>query len=192
MQVQPLTVLKTLLQAKGTKDQLQHLSFKVLTRGAGAQCLLALPHGALNFATLEATKAVVGSIVAIPMALIPIVDFLSSTVATLVSSVISTPQMVLTDRLMAGMYDNMIQASRKIWSTEGLRGFYTGWYPAMVQKIPSYALTWVVFQQLKTAYHGVYHRPPVDGENFGLGAAAAAIVVCIMIPLVSGINLLPC
>lgn len=33
--------------------------------------------------------------------------------------------------------------------TLGWSGFYIGWFPALVQKIPSYALTWMFFQQLK-------------------------------------------
>ena len=31
----------------------------------------------------------------------------------------------------------------------GISGFYKGWFPALVQKIPSYALTWMFFQQIK-------------------------------------------
>ena len=34
----------------------------------------------------------------------------------------------------------------------GIGGFYRGWFPALVQKIPSYALTWMFFQQLKLVY----------------------------------------
>lgn len=51
--MQPMNVVKTLLQGRGTSSQLSHLSFKLLTRGAGAQFIMSLPHGALNFATLE-------------------------------------------------------------------------------------------------------------------------------------------
>jgi hypothetical protein len=35
---------------------------------------------------------------------------------------------------------------------KGLKGFYRGWLPALVQKIPSYALTWMFFQQLKIVF----------------------------------------
>lgn len=46
--------------------------------------------------------------------------------------------MVLTDRLMAGLYPSFPAALRTIARTEGLRGFYAGWWPALAQKIPSY------------------------------------------------------
>ena len=51
--MQPANVVKTLLQGRGTASQLSNLSFKLLTRGAGAQFLMSLPHGAFNYATLE-------------------------------------------------------------------------------------------------------------------------------------------
>lgn len=51
--MQPANVVKTLLQGRGTSAQLSNLSFKLLTRGAGAQFVMSLPHGAFNFATLE-------------------------------------------------------------------------------------------------------------------------------------------
>lgn len=51
--MQPANVIKTLLQGRGTSSQLSNLSFKLLTRGAGAQFVLSMPHGAFNFATLE-------------------------------------------------------------------------------------------------------------------------------------------
>lgn len=48
----PANVIKTLLQTKGSTE-LQNLNFRILTRGAGAQFVLSLPHGALAFAVLE-------------------------------------------------------------------------------------------------------------------------------------------
>ncbi|CAM9835384.1 unnamed protein product [Choristocarpus tenellus] len=97
--MQPANVVKTLLQGRGTSKQLSKLSFRLLTRGAGAQFLLSLPHGALNFATLEAVRGC--SARAFPEGgrekAGPLLDFFSSAVATFMCSSVSTPQMVLTD-----------------------------------------------------------------------------------------------
>ena len=46
--------------------------------------------------------------------------------------------MVLTDRLMAGVYPSFPDAVRTIVKADGWRGFYIGWWPALAQKIPSY------------------------------------------------------
>jgi Mitochondrial carrier protein len=65
-------------------------------------------------------------------------DFTASTISTIFCSIVSTPQMVLTDRLMAGVYPSFPEALNRIMKKEGIRGFYTGWWPALAQKIPSY------------------------------------------------------
>lgn len=74
--------------------------------------------------------------------------------------------MVLTDKIMAGRYDNFVSAIVNIAKNEGFLGFYRGWLPALVQKIPSYALTWMFFQQVKLViqktdhfkYHTTLHK----------------------------------
>ena len=75
--------------------------------------------------------------------------------------------MVLTDQIMAGVYSNFFTAIWSIAKEEGILGFYKGWFPALAQKIPSYALTWMFFQQFKTVkyiHFPIYLMP----ENIGL------------------------
>eukprot|EP00903_Cladosiphon_okamuranus_P012134 g11383.t1 len=183
--MQPANVVKTLLQGRGTASQLKSLSFKLLTRGAGAQFVMSLPHGAFNYATLEVILGCSAKIFPDEWRerAGPVLDFFSSSVATLVCSVVSTPQMVITDRIMAGMYPNLVSGVREITRNEGLPGFYTGWSANVAQKIPSYGLTWVFFQQFKRLHRKATDRPPTNTENFMLGAAAAGATVCIMIPM---------
>jgi Mitochondrial carrier protein len=54
--------------------------------------------------------------------------------------------------IMAGIYPNLATAVRTISKAEGVAGFYAGWGPNLAQKIPSYGLTWVFFQQFKEAH----------------------------------------
>ena len=90
--------------------------------------------------------------------------------------------MVITDRIMAGVYDNFFAAVLSIAKHEGIMGFYMGWLPAIVQKIPSYALTWMFFQQLKAAFLLLLDRAGTTFENTMLGSFAAAGACCVMIP----------
>ncbi len=60
-----------------------------------------------------------------------ITDFTASAVSTVACSVVSTPQMVLTDRLMAGVYLSFPEALTSIFRSEGVMGFYAGWWPGM-------------------------------------------------------------
>jgi hypothetical protein len=113
----------------------------------------------------------------------PAFDFASSAVSTFICSAISTPQMVLTDRIMAGYYPNLVTGVRTLLKAEGPRGLYSGWFAALAQKIPSYGLTWVFFQQLKEARNRLMTHEATNVENFCMGAMAAAATVCVMIPL---------
>ena len=189
--VHPLNVWKTMLQTKGGEPPLP-ITWKTYSRGAGSQFLMSIPHGALNYAVTETIKIELAKI-AIEMELSsmvsrrildPILDFLSSALSTFVCSIVSTPQMVLTDRIMTGGYSNFYEGVKSIAnSKEGIAGFYVGWFPALVQKIPSYALTWMFFQQVKTAFFLAMQRTGTTLENTILGACAAAGACCVMIPV---------
>jgi len=191
--VHPLNVIKTMLQMKNGK--VPPLTWNVLSRGAGSQFIMSIPHGAINFAITETTKSTLASIATnstisnaittvIPKNIFNnILDFLSSAVSTFICSIISTPQMVLTDRIMGGVYENFFVACYRIAKDEGIRGFYLGWLPALLQKIPSYALTWMFFQQLKQSFLLLVGRVGTTFENTLLGSAAAAFACCVMIPI---------
>ena len=110
----PANTMKTLLQSRSASsgsanaqfgiEAGQQLSLKalarprnvrILTRGAGAQFILSVPHGAVNFAVLEFVRGHMGRIFENSRYVAGFgLDFLSSCVATLCCSVISTPQMV--------------------------------------------------------------------------------------------------
>jgi len=191
----PLNVCKTLLQARGDGSvaSLPILFRKVasnprlLTRGILAQTTLSIPNGAVSYATLECTKNAL--LAAVPPAVStsyrPVLDLVSSACGTLLTSLISVPQTVLLDRTMAGQYPSLRVGARRLASTEGVRGFYRGWAPAMISKIPSYALTWTFFQSAKRMHNrltGQEATSPV--ANFVLGALASGLSVCVTIPMV--------
>ncbi|CAM9271889.1 unnamed protein product [Choristocarpus tenellus] len=178
----PANVIKTLLQTKGSFRVIFPLSWATLSRGAGAQFLLSLPNGAFHFAVLENTKTRMSNLLPDNTASF-FLDFLSCSAATTFCSIMSTPQMVLINRIMAGVYPDIGTGIQSIVKESGLKGFYAGWWPGLVQKIPSYGLTWVFFQQFKDLHFKIMQRLPSNTENFWLGSAAAAGSVTVMIPM---------
>ena len=74
-------------------------------------------------------------------------------------------------------------ALRQILKQEGVKGFYAGWRSGLAQKIPSYGLTWMFFQQLKRAHESLLDTKPSAETNFFLGALAAAGGTTVMIPM---------
>lgn len=192
----PANTMKTMMQSSlgpnklTLKDLVKPQMFRRLSVGAGANFVLSLPHGALNFAVLEAVRgrmtSLVGSVPSLDRnkeRMGPGLDFLSSAIATICCSVVSTPQMMITDNIMAGNYPNLFSATGGLYSDRGMLGFYTGWWPGLVGKIPSYALTWTFFQQMKRVRNMMSDRPAKNYENTIMGCIASATCVCIMIPM---------
>ena len=187
--VHPLNVIKTLLQTR--EGNLPPMTWYALSRGAGSQFLMSIPHGAMNFAVTETSKITMSQLSVKnelgkkinPKILNPMLDFISSAVATFICSIVSTPQMVITDRIMTGKYENFIDAVFNLFTQEGIHGFYRGWFPALCQKIPSYALTWMFFQQIKSLFLFFMKRSGNTLENTVLGSISAAGACCVMIPV---------
>lgn len=135
----PANTYKTILQLKGSEDKggiLMKLTPERLLRGVDAQFIMSIPHGACYFFVIDRVKNHLSSVLDEKYSFVQ--DFLASTISTVFCSIVSTPQMVITDRLMAGVYPSFPVAVRSILSSEGFPGFYAGWWPALAQKIPSY------------------------------------------------------
>eukprot|EP01036_Dinobryon_divergens_P031943 gene31943-41437_t len=133
--------------------------WSILSRGAGSQFIMSIPHGAVSYAVTETTKKELARFVKkssldsyIPLRYLnPAMDFLSSSVSTFICSTISTPQMVLTDQIMAGSYNN----------------FFAAVYSIAMEEMFLVAMD----------------RPGTTLENTLLGAIAAAGACCVMIPV---------
>ncbi|CAM9750509.1 unnamed protein product, partial [Phaeothamnion confervicola] len=109
----PANVIKTLLQTKGSFSAIMPLTWTTVSRGAGAQFLLSLPNGALHFAVLENTRVALAAVAGpAGQTASALLDFCSSAAATALCSVTSTPQMVLTNRIMAGVYPDLMTGVR--------------------------------------------------------------------------------
>ena len=135
----PANTYKTLLQLRGSGKPggiLTKLTPERLLRGVDAQFIMSLPHGAFYFFVIDQVKTRLSGVMSSKFNFLQ--DFAASTISTVFCSIVSTPQMVLTDRLMAGVYPTSMDAVKSILRAEGVAGFYTGWWPALAQKIPSY------------------------------------------------------
>ena len=102
---------QTILQNSNTEtiaNLMKPAAFPRLTKGAGANFVLSVPHGAINFAVLEFVRGRLGALVSSNRRLSdraqqlgPTLDFMSSAISTITCSIVSTPQMMITDNIMA-------------------------------------------------------------------------------------------
>jgi len=190
----PANTMKTILQSQrggpSVAELLRPTAFRRLTYGAGANFLLSIPTGAVNFAVLEFVRHHMGQLVQSTPYLASRkerlgagLDFMSSALSTIACSVVATPQMMITDNIMVGNYPNLVKAAQGLYAKQGVIAFYRGWWPGLVGKIPSYALTWTLFQQLKQARNRISNRPAKNWENSVMGCLASGTTVCMMIPM---------
>lgn len=113
----PANTMKTILQSsRGPNrptlgDLFQPQMFRRLTRGAGANFILSIPHGAVNFAVLEFVRGRLNlAVESVPFlhdrkdSMGPGLDFLSSAISTICCSAVSTPQMMITDVSLTTCY----------------------------------------------------------------------------------------
>jgi hypothetical protein len=144
--IHPLTTLKTILQLRrNSGSDLLHITQNVrpaqLFQGLDAQILFSIPHGALYYYCIQRLRPLLSErrLYAFPKLNKEFLnDFVTSSAATVLCSVISTPQMVVTDRVAAGTYSSSWTALTTILRNDGIAGLYSGWWPALAQKIPSY------------------------------------------------------
>lgn len=191
--VHPLNVCKTVLQGRDGAAALRALTaagplsprtWRALSRGLGAQALLSLPNGALNFCAMEGARRAIDAALALSggSAPRPLVDAASAGVGTVVGTFVSLPQSILSDRIMAGTYPTLGAALRGV----GVRNLWprATWVAALAAKVPAYSLNWVAYQRLRRAeLRRTRGRTPTPARDVFLGACAASISVCVMIPL---------
>jgi Mitochondrial carrier protein len=99
----PANTMKTILQSERTPPSIVSLlkpsNFRRLSQGAGANFLLSVPHGAVNFAVLEFVRARMNAVIqglgVDTNRIGPGLDFCSSAISTICCSIVSTPQMMM-------------------------------------------------------------------------------------------------
>ena len=91
----PANTYKTMLQLKGATPSsiMSKLTPERLLRGADAQFLLSMPHGALYFFVIDRVKTNLATMFSASQFSF-LQDFAASTISTVFCSIVSTPQMV--------------------------------------------------------------------------------------------------
>ena len=172
----PIDVLRTRLQAKGVAVTLNAETF---AKGVAPQFFLAFPAGATQFAAFEwakerfAAAGMKGSFA----------ELSCGAIGAIAASVIRVPQEVIKQRVQADIYPNALVGVSKCFATDGIAGFYKGYFATVSRDVPWNALSFMFFAQAKKAYKLFTGRTPEGQENLMLGAAAGMTAAVIMTPI---------
>jgi solute carrier family 25 S-adenosylmethionine transporter 26 len=131
----PVDALRTLAQTRDGKT-LSDVGTKALVRGCFTTSSFALAMGALQFSIFNSLKESVGA---------PLAAACGATASCLVS----VPQEVIKQNLVAGVYPSFRSAVRSIATEKGLKGFYKAWGPTMSRNIPFVMITFTFQDILK-------------------------------------------
>jgi len=152
----------------------------IFLKGIVPQVALAMPAGALQFATLEAARDGLSSpALASRVALNkPAKDLIASALGALAASLIRVPQEVLKQPVQAGLYANSAAAARAVWRGGPAR-LYRGFGATVLRDVPWNSLGYTFFRALKLAL-----RAPDDAVwDMALAAAGGGLAAIILTPM---------
>jgi len=79
-------------------------------------------------------------------------------------------------------YTGPIDALKKVWKYEGVRGLFTGYIPSLFRDVPFAALYFCTYETMKSAQYRLTGRPLTSKNHLLAGATAGAIGSCATIP----------
>lgn len=142
--------------------------------------MFAFPTGAIQFTVFAGVKKYLTNIVGNQGATGTAVAMASSACASIASCAVGVPQEVLKQRLVTNIYPNFRTAVKTIMSTEGVKGFYTGWGPTVARNLPYVVITFTTFNHWKTQELKRRQSEGLDTASslkFGMGSAVLGCIV---------------
>ena len=91
--------------------------------------------------------------------------FLCAALAFVASSVAIVPGELLKQRMQMGQYDDLVSGVSSIWQTDGLGGFFAGYWGVCLRDIPYTALELGLYDNLKSCYLKLKNPIPKDGSD---------------------------
>lgn len=172
----PIDTLKTRLQAASSTTAVAKR--RSLYSGFGINAYGSFLSSASFFMGYEAAKSHLQPLVA-PQFL-PFVHMASAAAADVGACVMRVPFEILKQRLQAGLHATTSAAALHVYHTNGLRGFYTGFWSTVAREVPFDAMEFALYELLRRQYLLHVDRPTPSGAESGLlggfagGVAAAA------------------
>jgi solute carrier family 25 S-adenosylmethionine transporter 26 len=169
--------LRTLAQTRDGRT-LADVGTGALLKGCGQTSSFALFTGAFQFGIYGVVSPRYGALI-------------GSAAGAAGSCLISVPQEVLKQRLVTGVYKNFREALHKIYSTEGMLGFYSAWKPTVSRNVP-FVITTFTSREMMQRYIIKYKERHEEkkgqlklssGDNLLIGVASALLAGVVTQPI---------
>ena len=202
----PMDTAKTLRQAEPSKyknvyealggamyDRIQGWHIARVYRGVVPSTLGAIPSSALYFGAYEGMKSVIQCITntdpnngKVKDRLI--VHSLSAASGNFLSSAIFVPKEAIKSQMQYMGNANLAQAATNLCRTQGIRGLYSGYKATLLRNVPTAALRFTLYEELKYQYLKRSNTQPGQQGTFrpGLfvaGAVSGTMASALMTPI---------
>jgi len=163
----PLEVIKTRINASPTRITMPQMIQKIQTQeGAIAPFFRGLPISLLSVALASATNLMMFDLAKRSPLLKSTIDssrnvqdppktsiIIASSLSTITTQSIFYPMQTIRNRLICGLqgqqYNGVMDVLQKTMKQEGFRGFYNGFLPNLMQKIPGNCFAFLVYSKMK-------------------------------------------
>lgn len=175
----PIDTIKTRCQA--AEGFFKAGGFKGIYRGLGAAALGSAPGAALFFSTYETVKPVARATLGDDRP-VAVQGFAAST-GECMACLVRVPTEVVKQRMQAGQYGSLREGASKILSSEGIAGFYRGYFTTVSREIPFALIQFPLWERLKKEIGNWQGRPSSPWQGALCGSISGAFAAAVTTPL---------
>ncbi|DBA02405.1 TPA: hypothetical protein N0F65_007224 [Lagenidium giganteum] len=176
----PLDTIKTRLQS--AEGFFKAGGFRGIYSGLSAAAAGSAPGGALFFSTYETSKRMIG--IYLPEHKhSPVAHMAAAASGEMAACLVRVPTEIVKQRMQTGMYDSFKGAVYGIRSTEGLFGFYRGYWSMIAREIPFSFIQFPLWEGLKHQWSQQQGSPVNSLQGAICGSIAGGVAASITTPL---------
>jgi solute carrier family 25 S-adenosylmethionine transporter 26 len=175
----PIDTIKTRCQAK--EGFFKAGGFSGIYRGLGVAALGSAPGAAMFFSTYETAKPLAKALFGEdrPVA----VQGSAASTGECVACLVRVPTEVVKQRMQAGQYGSLGEAARTIMATDGIGGFYRGYFTTVCREIPFALIQFPIWERLKKEWGNAQGSPASPWQGAICGSVSGAFAAAVTTPL---------
>jgi len=175
----PIDTIKTRCQAK--EGFFAAGGFKGIYRGLGAAAMGSAPGAALFFSTYETVKPIARKMFGDdrPVA----IQGLAACSGECMACLVRVPTEVVKQRMQTGQYTGLVSGASKLFSTEGIAGFYKGYFTTIAREIPFALIQFPLWERMKKEIGNWQGRPTDPWQGAVCGSMSGAFAAAVTTPL---------
>jgi len=175
----PIDTIKTRCQAK--EGFFKAGGFSGIYRGLGAAALGSAPGAALFFSTYETVKPMARDVFTDdrPVA----VQGIAASTGECMACLVRVPTEVVKQRMQAGQFKSLGEAASTISSTQGIGGFYRGYFTTVAREIPFALIQFPLWEGLKREISKYQGRETDPWQGALCGSFSGAFSAAVTTPL---------